>query len=113
MSFDQRLVELPNRLIVEESPATLVLPGARHGRYAERRVHLRRAISATGKSVAEAEERALGLPHHLGKSLYLFHRNAGDRRSPFRRAGCEMGLKFVWAIRIAFEIRAVGIAFAE
>ena len=79
MAFDQRFVEAPERIIVEERAAAFILPGAGHGRDTQRRMHLRRTVAAAGKAVAEAEERALGLPNRAGESLDLFHRHAANR----------------------------------
>ena len=57
VALDDRFVELPDRVIVEEGAAALILPGAGHRRNAQRRMHLRRAVAAAGKTIAEPEER--------------------------------------------------------
>src|SRR4029453_1415200 len=93
--LDQRLVELPDRVIVVERAAALILPGAGHRRNAQRGMHLRRAIAAAGEAVAETEERALGLADGAGKRLDLLYRHARDRRRPLRRPGLQMRFQLV------------------
>src|SRR6201999_3810888 len=99
--------------IVEERAAALVLPGADDGRNAQRRMHLRRAVAAAGKTIAETEEGPLGLADQPGERFDLRDRHARDRRGPFRRAGLKMRLEFAWAIGVALKIIAIGIALAE
>src|ERR1700716_790724 len=76
MALDQRFIELPDRVIVEKRAAAFVLPSARHGRNAQRRMHLRRAVAAASEAVAQTEKRALGLADQTGKSLDLLYRHA-------------------------------------
>ncbi len=113
MGLDHRAVEFPDREIVEEGAAALVLPGAGHRRDRQRRMHLRRAVAAAGETIAEPEEGALGAPDLAGKGLDLRHRHARDRRRPFRRAGRQMRLEFGGAVGIALEIIPIGKTFAE
>ena len=105
--------ELPDREVVEEGAAALVLPGAGHRRNAQRGMHLRRAVAAAGKAIAEPEECALGLADRARERLDLLDRHAADRGGPFRRAGRQMRLEFVGAVGVSAEIGAVGIAVAE
>src|SRR5260370_2972937 len=113
MALNDRFVEFPDRVIVEERAAALVLPGAGHGRNAQRRVHLRRAIAAAGETVAEAEERPFCLTDQTGEGLDLFHPHAANRRRPFRRAARKMRLELARTIGVTFHIRPGGLAFAE
>ena len=76
MALDDGLVEVPERVVVEEGAAAFILPGAGHGRDAEGRMHLRRAVAAAGEAVAEPEEGALGRSDRAGKSLDLGNRHA-------------------------------------
>src|SRR5579871_5157779 len=71
VALDDGLVELPERVVVEEGAAAFVLPGTRHGRNAQRRVHLRRTIAAARKAIAVTEEASLGLADHAGEGFDL------------------------------------------
>ena len=113
VTLDDGLIEMPERVIVEERAATFILPGTGHRRYAQRRMHLRGAVAAAGKAIAEAEEGALGFADRAGKGLDLLDRNAANRRRPFRAASFEMRLELTRAIGIFFHIFAIGIAVAE
>src|SRR5213076_2449665 len=51
VALDDGFVESPDPGIVEERAAAFILPGPRHRRDAQRRMHLRRAVAAAGKAV--------------------------------------------------------------
>jgi len=98
VALDDGFVEFPERVIVEEGAAALILPGAGHGRDAQRRMHLRRPVAAAGEAIAEAEERTFGLTDQTRESLDLRHRHTANRRGPFGRAGRKMRLEFTGTI---------------
>ena len=56
-AFDQALAPMVDRAVVVERAAALVLPGARDGGDAGRRVHVGRAVALARKAVAEPEDR--------------------------------------------------------
>src|ERR1700688_5153205 len=107
MALDDGFVEFPQREIVEEGAAALVLPGAGHRRNAQRRMHLRRTVASAGKTIAEPEEGTFGLAGQARKGLDLRDRHAADRGRPFRRAGRKMRLELGWAVGVALHIGPV------
>src|SRR6185369_15903067 len=113
MALDNGFVELPDRHIVEEGTATFVLPGSRHRRDAQRRMHLRRTVAAAGEAVAEAEEGTFGLADQARERLDLLDRYTRDLRGPFRRTGRQMRFEFVGTIGVAIHIGAIRISLAE
>src|SRR5215207_4306217 len=76
-------------------------------------MHLRGTVAAAGKTIAEAEERPLGLADEARECLDLLDRHARDFRSPFRRTRRQMRFQFIGAIGVAIHIRPVGVALAE
>src|SRR5262249_5578164 len=107
------LVEMPQRVIVEEGTTALILPGAGHRGNAGRGMHLRSTIAAAGEAVPIAEECPLCLADRLRKGFDLRYRNAADCRRPFRRTRLQMRLELVRAIGVFVHVIAVGIAVAE
>src|SRR3979490_1532551 len=103
MALDDGFIELPDRIIVEERATAFVLPGTRHRRDTQRRMHLGRAVAAACEAVAETKERALCLTDEASESFNLLNRHARYRRGPFRRTGRKMRFQFIRTISVALH----------
>ena len=78
-TFDQRLVELPDRAIVEERAAAFVEPRAGNGGDTQGCMHLRGTVAAAREAIAKTEERTRRFTDDFSKRLDLRDRHAANR----------------------------------
>ena len=112
-AFDQRLVELPDRTVVEERAATLVLPRAGDAWNAQCGVHLRSAVAAAREAIAEPEIASRRLANEFRERHDFCNRNATNVGCPLRRAALQMRFELVRAIRIGRHVITVRVAVAK